>query len=80
VENAYEGVDEAQLAREFLARKRIGAPTEQRQAARVFRTMARAGFSTQVIVDILKNWNVEDETLSALQQEREEAESTPREE
>ena len=39
--------------------------------------MARAGFSTRVIVQLLRNWKVEDETLSALEQEREMAESSP---
>jgi hypothetical protein len=37
--------------------------------------MARAGFSSAVIVGILKKWSVEDEVLSVLEQEREEAES-----
>jgi regulatory protein len=80
VDVAYEGVDEVQLAREFLERKRIRQPEDQRQAARVFRAMARAGFSSRVIVGILKKWNVEEETLSALEQERAEMESRPPEE
>ena len=77
VRGAYEGVDETQLAREFLDRKRIRQPANQREAARVFRTMARAGFTSRVIVGILKKWNVEDEVLTALEQEREELESKP---
>ncbi len=78
VRAAYEGVDESQLARQFLERKRIARPQNQKQAARVFRTLARAGFSSAVIVGILKKWDVEDELLSVLEQEREEAESKPK--
>jgi regulatory protein len=75
VRAAYEGVDESQLARQFLERKRIRQPQDRKEAARVFRAMARAGFSSAVIVGILKKWSVEDEVLSVLEQEREEAES-----
>ena len=75
VKTAYEGVNEEKLARAFLARKRIAAPVNQKQAARIFRALARAGFSSRVIIPILKKWHVEDEMLSALEQEREETES-----
>ena len=75
VKTAYEGVDEEKLARAFLARKRIVQPANQKQAARIFRALARAGFSSRVIFSILKKWDVEDETLSALEQEREATES-----
>ncbi len=72
VKAAYEGVNEEDLARAFLARKRIAAPSDQKQAARIFRALARAGFSSRVIFPILKKWKVEDETLSALEQEQQE--------
>jgi hypothetical protein len=39
--------------------------------------MARAGFSTRVISELLRNWKVEDETLAALEQEREMADTAP---
>lgn len=66
---AYQGVDEEKLARDFMARKRLKKPEDQKQAARIFRTMVRAGFSTRVIVRILKNWDVEDEVLSVMETE-----------
>lgn len=66
----YEGVDEQELARKFIARKRLKKPEDQKQTARVFRMMARAGFSTRAIVSILKRWDVDDETVMALEQER----------
>ena len=70
----YSEVDEEKLACEFAGRKRLKQPKDQKQAARIFRMMARAGFSSRVIVKLLRNWKVEDETLSALEQEREMAE------
>ena len=72
----YGEVDEQKLAREFAERKRLKQPQDQKQAARIFRMMARAGFSTRVIVQLLRKWKVEDETLSALELEREMAEPT----
>ncbi len=70
----YAGVNEEKLAREYLQRKRIKAPEDQKQAARVFRTLARGGFSTLVAVSILKHWHVDDETVMLLEQERAERE------
>jgi regulatory protein len=69
VGETYEGVSEERQARDYLARKRLKKPTDQKQTARVFRSLVRAGFGTRVIVQILKTWDVEDETLIALEQE-----------
>jgi regulatory protein len=78
---AYSGVDEEKLAREYLRRKRIQQPTKalrsdaaamkrsQKETARVFRTLVRAGFRTATIVRILKKWDVGDEVLNALEEE-----------
>src|SRR5208337_2168933 len=52
VGSAYSDVNEEQLAREFLRRKRIVKPVGQKQAARVFRMLVRAGFRTGVILRI----------------------------
>jgi regulatory protein len=69
---AYDGVDEEKLARDFMARKRLKKPADQKQAARIFRTMMRAGFSARVVVRILKNWDVDEEVLSAMESETDE--------
>lgn len=74
LEESYGEIDEASLARQFVERKRLAAPREPKDAARIFRRMARAGFSTRTILTLLRHWHVEDETLSALEQEREQAE------
>jgi len=67
---AYEGVNEEQLARGFLQRKRVVKPADQKQAARIFRMMVRAGFPSRIIFRILKKWDVDDEVLAALEEER----------
>ena len=66
---AYQDVNEEQLAREYLQRKRLSKPANQREAARVFRSLTRAGFASRVIFRILKMWEVDDETISALETE-----------
>ncbi len=69
VNAAYGNVNEEGLAREFLRRKRLLKPENQKQAARVFRALMRAGFGSRVIFRILKKWDVDEETLSALESE-----------
>jgi regulatory protein len=71
VEAAYEGVSDEKQAREFLRKKRMEKPKDQKQAARIFRQLARAGFGTKTIFTILKKWDVDDETLTALENETE---------
>lgn len=66
---AYLDVNEEQLAREYLQRKRIPKPVAQRDAAKVFRSLVRAGFASRAIFRILKMWEVDDETISALESE-----------
>jgi regulatory protein len=69
VDAAFDGVNEEKLAREYLRRKRLEKPKDQKQAARIFRQLARAGFGTKIIFTILKKWEVDDETLSVLESE-----------
>jgi len=71
IDEAYAGVDEMQLARAFLRRKRLRKPADNRAAARIYRALLRAGFGTSVALKLLKKWDVEDEVLSALQEEDE---------
>ena len=66
VEAAYEGVSDERQARDFLRKKRLEKPKDQKQAARIFRQLARAGFAMKTIFSILKKWDVDDETLSLL--------------
>jgi len=69
VDSAYEGVNEERQARDYLRKKRMEKPEDRKQAARIFRQLLRAGFGTKTIFAILKKWDVDDETLTALEDE-----------
>jgi SOS response regulatory protein OraA/RecX len=71
VSSAYEGVREEKQARDYLRRKRLQKPQDRKEVARVFRQLARAGFGTKTIISILKAWDVDEETMSALESESE---------
>lgn len=69
VDTAFEGISEEKQAREFLRRKRLVKPKDQKETARIFRQLARGGFGTKTIFTILKKWDVDDETLNELESE-----------
>jgi regulatory protein len=72
VSSVYDGVKEENLAREYIRRKRLKQPKskeDRKQAARIFRQLIRAGFESKTIFKILKNWDVDEETLSELENE-----------
>jgi regulatory protein len=71
VDAAFAGVNEEKQARDYLRKKRIDKPKDQKQAARIFRQLARAGFGMKTIFTVLKKWDVDDETLSGLESETE---------
>jgi regulatory protein len=66
VDTAFEGVSEEKQAREYLRRKRMVKPKDQKQTARIFRQLMRGGFGAKTIFTILKNWDVDEEFLSEL--------------
>ncbi len=67
LEARYGGTDEEALARQHLERKRIHKPENEKETARVMRRLVAAGFSTGVIYKILRQWDVPDESLAALE-------------
>jgi regulatory protein len=69
VDAVFDGVNEEKQAREYLRKKRLEKPSDQKQAARIFRHLARAGFTSKTIFAILKKWDVDDDTLTALEGE-----------
>jgi regulatory protein len=69
---SYSRTDEETLARQHLERKRIRKPENEKETARVMRRLVTAGFSTGVIYKILRNWDVPDEELAALDSVEEE--------
>ena len=69
VDDVYDEVNEERQARAYLQRKRLKQPADRKQTARIFRNLLRAGFAPMTIFTILKKWDVDDETLSALEGE-----------
>jgi regulatory protein len=70
---AYSEISEEKLARDYLNRKRLKQPTSQKESARIFRALARAGFRSATIFKVLKSWKVDEELLTALDEEASEA-------
>lgn len=66
IDARYGNTDEEALARQHLERKRIRKPENEKETARVMRRLVAAGFSTGVIYKILRQWDVPEESLSAL--------------
>jgi regulatory protein len=66
---AYDDVDEAALAREYIARKRMKKPagedaaTIRKETARVMARLARAGFSSAAIYKVLREWELPEEAM-----------------
>lgn len=69
VESSFAEVDEEKQARAYLRRKRLEKPADQKQAARIFRHLTRAGFSSRTIFKLLRQWEVDEETLSGFESE-----------
>jgi regulatory protein len=71
VSSVYDDVKEENLARDYLRRKRLQKPKDrdQKQTARIFRQLMRAGFGSKTIFTILKKWDVDEETLADLENE-----------
>jgi len=73
IDARYNAADEEALARQYLERKRIKKPENEKETARVMRRLVAAGFSTGVIYKILRQWDVPEESLAALDSLVEEA-------
>ena len=69
VSESFDNINEEKQARAYLQRKRLAKPMNEKQTARIFRQLVRAGFRSKTIFTILKKWDVDEETLTALDQE-----------
>jgi len=67
VEARYGATNEETLARQHLERKRIRKPENDKETARIVRRLVAAGFSTGTIFKILRQWNLPEETLGAVE-------------
>ena len=72
---AYADLPEPELARRYIERKRLRKPTNEKETARVVRSLVRAGFSMGTIFPLLKAWDVGDDALSAVESIDEDAAS-----
>jgi regulatory protein len=59
IESAYAQVSEEDLARRYIARKRIAKPQDEKQTARLIRRLVGAGFSFAIISKLLKTWEID---------------------
>jgi regulatory protein len=66
LEARYGQTNEEALARQHLERKRTRKPENEKETARVMRRLVTAGFSTDVIYKILRQWDVPEESLAVL--------------
>src|SRR5438105_7135090 len=66
---AYEEITKEKQAREYLRRKRLQKPKDQKQAAGIFRQLGRAGVGGQKVFSMLNKWGQQEEMLSALEEE-----------
>jgi regulatory protein len=67
----YDEINEESQARAYLRRKRLQKPTNEKETARIFRSLLRAGFGSKTIFTILKKWDVDEDTLTMLEGEAE---------
>jgi regulatory protein len=72
VSAAFDEVSDEKQARAYLKRKRLAKPQDQKQTARIFRQLMRAGFRSKTVFTILKKWDVDEEVLTALESESQE--------
>jgi regulatory protein len=66
VGEAYAGVDEVALARQYVARKRMKQPSGEnarKESAKVMGRLLRAGFSAGTVFKVLREWGVEVEEV-----------------
>jgi regulatory protein len=66
LETAYESVNEEQLARAYIERKRMAQPKDKKEAARTMRRLAAAGFAPPIIFKVLRTWVPDEEALEGL--------------
>ncbi|MBS1813452.1 MAG: regulatory protein RecX [Acidobacteria bacterium] len=54
LDNAYNTINEPTLAKQYIERKRIKPPQDEKESARVLRRLVRAGFSVRTVFKVLR--------------------------
>lgn len=60
---AYENVNEEQLARAYIERKRMAQPKDKKEAARSMRRLIAAGFTPPTVFKVLRRWVPDEASL-----------------
>jgi regulatory protein len=63
---AYENVNEEQLARAYIERKRMAQPKDKKEAARTVRRLIAAGFTPPTVFKVLRKWVPDEDSLEGL--------------
>ncbi len=66
---AYDDIDEVALAQQYVERKRMKKPTDEKETARTMRRLVAAGFSTRTIWKVLRDWGTELEEVDIAEDE-----------
>jgi regulatory protein len=66
LEAAYENVDEEQLARAYIERKRMAQPKDKKEASRTMRRLIAAGFAPPTVFKVLRNWVTDEAAMEEL--------------
>ncbi len=74
IESAYAQVNEEDLGRRYIARKRITKPKDAKQTARLIRRLIGAGFSFATISKLLKTWEIDCSEADLIVPENDDAE------
>jgi regulatory protein len=66
---AYADVDELALAKQYVERKRMKPPANDKETARAMRRLIAAGFTTKTVWKVLRNWGAEVEEVDVVEDE-----------
>ena len=66
LDSTYENVNEEQLARAYIDRKRMKQPKDKKEAARTVRRLIAAGFTPPTVFKVLRKWIPDEESLEGL--------------
>lgn len=67
VGRAYDEVDEVALARQYVERKRLRKPENEKETARAMRRLMAAGFSSKAIWTVLRGWGAAVEEVDVIE-------------
>lgn len=66
LDSTYENVNEEQLARAYIERKRMAQPKDKKEAARTARRLIAAGFAPPTVFKVLRKWIPDEEAMDGL--------------